>query len=188
MAENIQSQLKDALQNFKLEEAFDLVKGGANVNTQRSDNMTLLMLAIQTDNIELAKNLLEMPAIDVNLQNDRGMTALMFACNHLHEDLVKLLLEKGAQAGMLTFQEQIYRYQSRPLGLSAKSFAYKAGAGNPEKKKLYERVVALLDAALEKERAANLGGGAGGSSQGGKRRRRKTRRRKTRRRTAKRRI
>ncbi|MBF0157844.1 MAG: ankyrin repeat domain-containing protein [Magnetococcales bacterium] len=77
-------------------------EAGADPNTRSQSGMSMLMLAIQEGQLELAK-LLIAKGSDVNAYHPRaGCTALILAAEWLQPELVDLLLAKGAQAGFQT--------------------------------------------------------------------------------------
>jgi hypothetical protein len=76
-----------------------LLSNGADINLQKNDGWTALMLAARysnTDsNVETVKLLLDNGA-DINLQKNDGWTALMLAARYSNIETVKLLLDNGA--------------------------------------------------------------------------------------------
>lgn len=65
---------------------------GINVNQQRPDGTTALMLAARYGHTEIAQSLLATNSINVNQQDSRGITALMFATRHGRVEIVRALL------------------------------------------------------------------------------------------------
>lgn len=97
----ITEELKQRLIEFKKEvvlpdsynELLEIVFNTNNLNAQGDLGMTLLHSAIENENYELTKLLLE-NKIDVNIQNKLGVTALMLAVNQIEANLeiIKLLI------------------------------------------------------------------------------------------------
>jgi ankyrin repeat protein len=69
----------------------------AQVNAQtKFEGLTALMLAVKYGNLELVRNLLQVPQIDVNAVSNDGRSALHFACEKGAVEAVDLLLSQGA--------------------------------------------------------------------------------------------
>lgn len=69
-----------------------LIDLGADVNAQREDGWTALIMATSAGNTEACKLLLESGA-KVNMQSSNGKTALMFAAEAGHLEICKLLIQ-----------------------------------------------------------------------------------------------
>ena len=61
------------------------------VNVQKNDGFTALMLASLNGHTEIARMLLERPEIDVNVQTEDGVTALMRASLNGHTEIENLI-------------------------------------------------------------------------------------------------
>ena len=66
----------------------------ANYNHQDYYGDSLLMLSIESDNLELTKFLLNQPFININLTNRYGENALALAIEYKRENVIKLLLDR----------------------------------------------------------------------------------------------
>ena len=84
-----------ALERGDLDGAARLVAWGVNVNAQRSDGKTLLILAAKASDVILVRNLVAAGA-DVNATTDNGGTALMFAAIGGDIETQKALIDAGA--------------------------------------------------------------------------------------------
>jgi ankyrin repeat protein len=78
-----------------LEEVLDLLREGANVNSQQGDGITALFFASQEGHLEVVLALLQHNEVDVNLTRDTGATALYTASQNGHVDIVQALLQHG---------------------------------------------------------------------------------------------
>ncbi|KAL4925444.1 ankyrin repeat-containing domain protein [Aspergillus undulatus] len=80
-----------------------LLQAGANLNAQRPDGWTALMIAISEDKPpELVDLLLSRPGLDIDCFSQSRGTALHFACTHLELDIVTKLLDHGAEVNQQT--------------------------------------------------------------------------------------
>ena len=70
-----------------------LVTKNSNINLKDGSDMTPLMLAIKSKNINIIKYLLKNDNLNINQTNNEGHTALHMACNYENENIVELLLE-----------------------------------------------------------------------------------------------
>jgi ankyrin repeat protein len=72
------------------------LKDGAspNIRTDDKDSKTLLYLAVNTENVNLVRTILDAGA-DPNLQNE-GYIPLTAACEEIDLEIMELLLEHGA--------------------------------------------------------------------------------------------
>jgi len=75
-------------------EAIQLIKHGANVNTQDVDGTTILMKAAGTTHVDIVKTLIELGA-DVNALGHDNYTALHAAALSGCVDIVRLLIDHG---------------------------------------------------------------------------------------------
>jgi ankyrin repeat protein len=77
-----------------------LLEKGADPNSRLSDNTTTLLIALQHNNIEAVKLLLQHPALKKETINARTQrkkfTALQWAIDKGYVDIIRLLIEKGA--------------------------------------------------------------------------------------------
>ena len=73
-----------------------LIKRGADVNVQKKDLFSPLMLAAFNDNQQVAKRLLQVPTIKVALANKEGWQAIHFSARRGNLEVTNLLLAKGA--------------------------------------------------------------------------------------------
>ncbi len=69
------------------------IKAGANVNQQNDAGETALMFAALKGHLEIVRELLKVPEIEVNKKNRDGNTALMFAAFKGHSEIVQELLK-----------------------------------------------------------------------------------------------
>ncbi len=84
-----------ALERGDLDRAARLVAWGVNVNAQRSDGKTLLILAAKASDVILVRDLVAAGA-DVNATTRNGGTALMFAAIGGDIETQKALIDAGA--------------------------------------------------------------------------------------------
>lgn len=84
-----------ALERGDLDGAARLVDWGVDVNTQRSDGKTLLILAAKTGDAILVRELIAAGA-DVNITTGNGGTALMFAAIVGDMEIQRALVDAGA--------------------------------------------------------------------------------------------
>ena len=73
-----------------------LVRRGADVNLGLSDSSTPLGIAAATGHPEVARILVQAPAINIDKATDIGITPLSIAAQRGHKNIVRLLLRKGA--------------------------------------------------------------------------------------------
>ena len=76
-----------------------LLKENVDVNIQKENGVTALMLASQKGHTQVVKLLLKENA-DVNIQNNNGWTALMIASQNSHTQVVELLLKENADVNI----------------------------------------------------------------------------------------
>ncbi|KAL4959118.1 ankyrin repeat-containing domain protein [Aspergillus stella-maris] len=94
--ENRETALFDAVHSGSQECVRRLLQAGADINAQREDGWTPLMVAASHKEPEVLVNLLlSWPDLDIGLTRDRG-TALHVACKHLNTGIVTDLLDHGA--------------------------------------------------------------------------------------------
>lgn len=84
-----------ALERDDIDGAARLIAWGVNVDAQRSDGKTLLILAARASDAALVRKLVAAGA-DVNATTDNGGTALMFAAIGGDTDTQKALIDAGA--------------------------------------------------------------------------------------------
>ncbi len=84
-----------ALERGDLDGAARLIAWGVNVNAQRSDGKTLLILAAKVSDVILVRDLIAAGA-DVNANTSNGGTALMFAAIRGDTQTQKALIDAGA--------------------------------------------------------------------------------------------
>ncbi|KAL8624145.1 hypothetical protein ACOMHN_020195 [Nucella lapillus] len=77
-----------------------LIQRGADVNLTDCKNRSPLFLASLWNNLELVKQILNVPNCQVDIVSESGATALHVACMHGHEEVVKLLLQHHANADL----------------------------------------------------------------------------------------
>jgi ankyrin repeat protein len=88
---------KEKYKEKKYTEIIDMfLKNGAspNIRTDDKDSKTLLYLAVNTENVNLVRTILDAGA-DPNLHNE-GYTPLTAACEEIDLEIMELLLEHGA--------------------------------------------------------------------------------------------
>ena len=89
---------KELFKPEDLEEAKQLLKGGADPNANRRPyhpNIPCLALAVLKKNVELVELLLMQPGINVNQRNENENAALHFACRRgVPEAILKMLLDR----------------------------------------------------------------------------------------------
>lgn len=92
------SELSDAARHGNAADVRTLVASAADaeLDTPGRDGMTPLLWAVQADDLEIARMLLDAGA-DANAGNRYGITALWLAATNLSPPLVALLLEHGAE-------------------------------------------------------------------------------------------
>ena len=69
--------------------------GGIDVNCRDYDGKTVLIIACEMGNTEVAKLLLRCKDVDVNHRTPNGDTALTMACDKGHIDIVRMLVDRG---------------------------------------------------------------------------------------------
>ncbi|KAM0354171.1 hypothetical protein ACHAPU_001206 [Fusarium lateritium] len=74
-----------------------LLSAGANVNQQKYDGISALMIAASVGDLEAVTMLLKAKG-SVSLTNDKGSTPLFFAVYNGNEEVIRLLLTAGASA------------------------------------------------------------------------------------------
>lgn len=87
-----QALLLDAVSSNDLKTAEDMIKNGADLNSQDKDGNTALILAVQKYYPEMIKLLIDSGA-NLNIQNNEGQTALFYA---EYTKLAKYLIKCGA--------------------------------------------------------------------------------------------
>jgi len=87
--------LADLIQDGNREEALELIRLGADVNSRQGDGSTALLWAVYNVDTELVNELLEREA-DPNLLNSYGASPLAEAVNAGNVELVDMLLHAGA--------------------------------------------------------------------------------------------
>lgn len=70
------------------------------LNELDESGLGLIHWAADRNQLEILKELLKIPAINVNLQDTDGLTALHYASSCGHKDALELLLENGADTGI----------------------------------------------------------------------------------------
>jgi hypothetical protein len=90
--------LHDAIIDNDTTKAISLIHGtdDSSFINKKSLGNTALMLALKCGNIEVAKQLLAHPYINVDTRDDRGLTPLHWACMLRQDDIIQLLMNKGA--------------------------------------------------------------------------------------------
>ena len=81
-----------------------LEAGGIDLNVRDERNRTPLMLAVDKNNFEMVKVLIEKGGaekLDIDAQDDTGYTALMRAAERGNADIIKLLLSRGARLDII---------------------------------------------------------------------------------------
>jgi len=68
-----------AVRQGKIETMQNLLKNGANINAVDNDGWTALMLAVAFGRVNIARELLENPNIDLNIRDNSGQTVLDLA-------------------------------------------------------------------------------------------------------------
>jgi ankyrin repeat protein len=68
-----------------------LVNPATPINFQTVDKDTSLICASQRGHIEVVKQLLTIPKIDISMENKDGETALDLALKHNHREIVDLI-------------------------------------------------------------------------------------------------
>ena len=76
-----------------------LLKNGANPNVKNQRGDTLLIVAIISERLDVAKLLID-NGVDVNMKIDSGQTPLFYALEQKKEKFVKLLINNGADANI----------------------------------------------------------------------------------------
>jgi len=76
-----------------------LISSGANINIQRTDGMTALIIAIMSGNTDSALILISRGA-NLNLQDSNGNTALILAVLKKHFNITMALIEHGADVNL----------------------------------------------------------------------------------------
>ena len=89
-----------ALERGDLDGAARLIAWGVNVNAQRSDGKTLLILAAKVSDVILVRDLIAAGA-DVNANTSNGGTALMFAAIRGDTQTQKALIDAGADVNAI---------------------------------------------------------------------------------------
>jgi len=89
-----------ALERGDIDGAARLVASGVDVNTQRSDGKTLLILAAKESDVVLVRRLIAAGA-DVNATTDNGGTALMFAAIRGDLETQTALIDAGADVNAI---------------------------------------------------------------------------------------
>lgn len=95
LAQQKAEALIEASKGWDLEDVFDLINAGADVNTSTRRGDTPLMFAAENGQLEIVLALLRGGA-DTEAQNVLGWTALMFAAREGHLPVVSLLIRNGA--------------------------------------------------------------------------------------------
>ena len=90
----LNSKFKTAARRGNIKLLEEVRDKGAVVN--HSDASTALISAVQSEDIECVKYLVNSCEADVNLVNSKGETALHYACHLGKEDMVQLLLDNNA--------------------------------------------------------------------------------------------
>lgn len=86
-----------------LNEIQDIIKDGADINTQDDEGVTPLMLQAITHNLKLVHFLISKQA-KLNLQNLNNETALILAIWNNHLDMAHLLIEGGANVNLQDYE------------------------------------------------------------------------------------
>ncbi|MCR4623431.1 MAG: ankyrin repeat domain-containing protein, partial [Alphaproteobacteria bacterium] len=127
-----------------------LIEGVADVNSDKGDDDTpLIMYASKHGQIDIAKLLIEKGA-DVNATNSCGYTALMEACSRGHFDIAKLLIENGADVNakdMGSFTALMYALGKERDCIELMKLLIENGADTEVENKLTRTV--LLQASIE---------------------------------------
>jgi ankyrin repeat protein len=89
----------DLIVDGDIEEVQAALDAGFDVNTSRDGGYTPLMLACESDSLELVTLFLDRGA-NVNAQGDNGFTALIYASNASYTDIVNELCLQGADVNM----------------------------------------------------------------------------------------
>ncbi|CAL7961386.1 hypothetical protein MIDIC_20017 [Alphaproteobacteria bacterium] len=71
----------------------ELTESNANINAANNEGLTPFMIAVMSNDVQLATYLLTRQNLDVNAQDKHGNTALMYACQMGNHNMIKLLLQ-----------------------------------------------------------------------------------------------
>ena len=82
----------EACEGGRIDQARQLLRSGANVNSQDSNGYTILMLACRNGHIDTARMLLGEFHANIDIQDEDGWTALMLACRFGKVDTARMLL------------------------------------------------------------------------------------------------
>ncbi|MEM3363926.1 MAG: ankyrin repeat domain-containing protein [Candidatus Micrarchaeia archaeon] len=95
LRKRMSAELIDCIKHKNVCGAVNAIKNGADVNARDAFSRTALMLAVITDQTELAMFLVKLGA-SVNAADEFGQTPLMWASMSGNTELVKFLIENGA--------------------------------------------------------------------------------------------
>ncbi|XP_048801389.1 2-5A-dependent ribonuclease [Lagopus muta] len=96
-AENIASELNDALRYGQREKVLELLERGVDVNCKDEAGKTALILAVQRKNTSLVEALLDRDDIKIDEAGEDGQTALAVAVEKNTYDMAEMLCKKGAR-------------------------------------------------------------------------------------------
>ena len=99
-ASSANQEFLSALEHGDLDKAARLIAWGVNVDAQRGDGKTLLILAAKASDAILVRHLIGAGA-DVNATTSNGGTALMFAAIHGDVETLKALIDAGANVNAI---------------------------------------------------------------------------------------
>jgi len=95
-------KLFNAFERYDIDDIYNLIKKGVDINAQNKEGDTVLMLAAEHGKVEIVEMLLE-EGVYVNIRNNQNYTALMLASLNGYTKIASMLIDVDANINIVTF-------------------------------------------------------------------------------------